>query len=81
MTLQAFLETIPPQCNKHDRVIVLIEACLDEGIDTRKGIVDALVKLGFNYRHVAILLNEGTGESPERHNWRRDENGRYSRIC
>lgn len=80
MTLQALLEMLPAECNKHDQALVLIEACLDQGIDTRKGIIAALVELGFDYRHVAILLNEHAGTNPERHSWRRDETGRYSLL-
>lgn len=66
--------------NKHEAAIVLISACIEEGIRTGGGIVGALVTLGFNNKHVAMMLKEATGTSPEMHRWSRDQEGRYSLI-
>lgn len=63
--------------NKHDRAIVLIIACIEEGLNTGPRIVGALRKLGFNPRHVGMHLREGTGGDPQRHRWQRVEDGRY----
>ena len=67
-----------PRINKHDLAIVLISACIDEGLDTRPRIVGALRSLGLDYRHVAITLKQGTGVSPTLHRWHRDAEGRHS---
>ena len=64
--------------DKHSVAKALITACIEEGVATRPLIVGALKSVGLNYRHVAITLNEGTGEAPERDRWRLDETGRYS---
>lgn len=63
--------------NKHDRVHVLILACLAEGLNTRIRIVRAIVHLGYTSSHVAIVLNTGEGSNPERHSWKRDKAGHY----
>jgi len=80
MALYDLLDAIPTACSKHDKALVLIEACIEQGTDTRKAIIAALVELGFNAQHVAILLIEHTGTNLNRHNWHRDETGRYSLL-
>ena len=74
--LRALLEEIRP-ANRHDQAIVLIEACILEGIDTRPQIVRVGRELGFDYRHVAMTLNAQEGRHPDRHRWCRDAEGRY----
>lgn len=64
--------------NKHDQATALITACIMEGMDTGKRIIGALKVLGFDPQHVGIILNEGTGLDPERHHWRRDQEGTYA---
>ena len=66
-----------PTANKHDIAIVLIEACIDNGWDTRSQIVGALREQGLNYRHVNITLNKGTGTHPKGFRWYLDTHGRY----
>lgn len=66
--------------DKNDQAIVLIHGCIAIGWDSRKRVVGALRHLGFNYRHVAIILDRGTGDSAEQHRWRVDGDGRYSSI-
>ena len=67
-----------PNASKHDQVNVLIEACIDRGLNTGVRIVRALMTLGFNGRHVGMLLKAGRGENPERHTWKCDPDGHYS---
>lgn len=67
-------------CSKTDLVITLIEGCLDEGIDTGRGIVNALGDLGCNRRHVGIMLKENTGHDPERYRWCKTHDGRYAPL-
>lgn len=68
------------KASKHDRAIVLITACIDRGIDTRAQIVDVMRRLGFNYKHVAILLEEGSGNDPGGYHWQLDCAGRYRNL-
>jgi hypothetical protein len=39
--------------------------------------VQALTALDLDRRHINIVLNEETGDVPERHRWRFDADGRY----
>jgi hypothetical protein len=78
--LQRLIDDCGPNRNKHHLVIVLITACITEGVDTGSRIIGALVHLGFNNRHVAMLLKEGTGANPELHRWRKGQDGRYSLL-
>ena len=66
--------------NKHDLVIVLIQALISEGFNTRWQIVTELKLLGFNHSHVAMTLAERAGNDPLRHDWRVDSEGRYSLL-
>jgi len=60
---------------KHDKAIVVVKACIDEGITSGKAIVKRCVELGFTGRHVGITLKGHIG-----HYWQRDDNGHYSLI-
>ena len=60
------------KANKHDRVITLIEICIERGIDTGKRITVVLSKLGFTKRHVGILLNELASPTSASGRWYRD---------
>jgi hypothetical protein len=66
--------------NKHEQAAVLIEACIGDGITSRRGIVDVLGRMGFHHGHVVIVLNRRTGTIPGVHKWRRDETGRYALL-
>jgi len=66
--------------NKHDLATVLIEACIEEGIDTGPRIIGALSKLGLKAGHVGIMLKNGTGAHPTGYRWQRASDGRYSLI-
>ncbi len=67
--------------SKHDQAIAVITACISEGVNTRPRLVGAMRHLGFDYRHAALTLNNGTGSDPERHRWQRDAEGRYSLLA
>lgn len=60
---------------KHDKAIVVIMACIDEGITSGKAIVQRCVELGLTGRHVGITLRGHIG-----HYWLRDDDGHYSLI-
>ncbi|MBB3909754.1 hypothetical protein [Sphingomonas desiccabilis] len=66
--------------NRHDQVLVLISACITEGVDTRGQIIGTLGHLDFKRGHVAMLLAEGTGTNPEVYRWRRDAAGTYTLL-
>jgi len=68
---------IAPVANRHERVIALIHACISIGLDHGSLIAAALAELGFNSRHVWLLLDKMTGPVPERHHWCLVEDGRY----
>lgn len=80
MAVAALHGILAGNCNKNDLVLMLIEGCLDEGIDTGRGIVNALGDLGCNRRHVAIMLKENTGYDPERNRWCKTHDGRYAPL-
>lgn len=58
---------------------LLISACILEGFDTRRRIVGAMRRLGFDYRHVVIILKAGTG-SHTNDWWQVDAEGRYHNL-
>jgi hypothetical protein len=80
-TLLADLRALDFACgkgtNKHDRVIVLIHACIDAGCNTKEAIQEALRLLGWNLQHARIILSSSTGNNPNLHRWQRDEAGVY----
>lgn len=76
--LRELLAACGPKPNRNDAAVVLISACIEDGRDTRPLIVGALSRLGFDYRHVAIILKGETGNNPQRHRWQRDAEGRYT---
>jgi len=67
-----------PDSNQHDKAIVLINACIEAGINTGKLIVGTLVCVGFNPRHIGKLLKDFRGTDLSRHYWQRDQEGVYS---
>ena len=44
------------EVNKHDLAIVTIEACIDNGIDTKPHLIGFLQHLGFTRGHIANTL-------------------------
>mgnify|MGYP001068991244 CR=1 FL=1 len=76
--LRALLRDITPGTNKNDQVIALISACIGEGIVIKKEIIGLVSHLGFNPRHVAKMLDAGTGGDPASGHWRRNSDGTFS---
>ena len=64
-------------CNKHDQVDMLITACIGDGIDEGSAILRTIAALGYDQKHVGILLNDHTGSNSSRHCWFKDKKGRY----
>ncbi len=62
--------------NKHDQITTLIDALLDEGIDTKPRIIGALQKLDFSASQVAAVLDDEVN----RRRWRRHGHGQYART-
>jgi len=65
------------KANKHDRALMLISACISDGITAEQHIIGTVATVGFNHGHVAKLLKDGIRLKPEWPYWGRDENGRY----
>jgi AraC-like DNA-binding protein len=76
--LRELLDACGP--NKNDRAIVLIGACIGDGVATKGKIVSVGARFGLNPRHVAAILDQDTGTNPERHRWQRDGKGNYSLL-
>lgn len=64
-------------CNKHEQAIVLIDACIEAGRNTKDGILGTLGLLGWNMAHARLLLAKSTGNAPTRHRWSCDSDGVY----
>jgi len=63
------------KANSHDRLTMVIAACIDEGITTGTRIVGVARKLGFDAQHAGILLTGGIGS-----HWSRGEDGQYRNL-
>lgn len=63
--------------NNNDRVHMLINACISEGLNTGPRITGHLESLGLNRRHAGILLAKGRMREPLWPNWGRREDGTY----
>ena len=74
--LQAHL--LASGANKNDRVIVLVEECIESGTTGHNDIVTALDRLNYDRQHVRIMLTKSAGQDPERHHWMKDKAGNYS---
>ena len=75
--LRALDQACGPDISKHDRVIVLIQACIEGGFDTKERILGALQRMDCHKTHAQIILSKSTGSNPSRHRWQRDEAGIY----
>lgn len=67
-----------PDANQYDRVIVLIAACIEEGLTEGKRIVGAIARLDFDKKFVGIQLSKNVGNDPARHLWRKLDDGTYA---
>lgn len=73
--LKRLLSNYGSHSNKHEDAALIIQACIVEGIDTRPAIIAIMERLGFNRKHVAIMLEPRSFYS---HHWRRSAEGIYS---
>ena len=62
--------------NRHAQAGNIIIACIDEGIDTGAVIRQVGMALGFDGKHIGVMLNTGLKER----RWLRDPEGRYSLL-
>jgi hypothetical protein len=63
--------------NKNDQAAMLINALIEEGIDTGPRRVGALTELGFNQKHAGMMLRTGLKLKPKWPNWGRRKDGTY----
>jgi hypothetical protein len=75
--LRTLLYDLEEVKSDHDKAIVMIVACIDQGLNTGPRITGALERLGFNKRHIGIILKQETGNDPARHRWMRSAEGIY----
>jgi hypothetical protein len=78
MTLHKLRQSLVASgCNLNDQAIVLIEACIESGIDRGPDIVREVSALGLHRGSVGAQLKHNTGRNPERYRWYKTESGRY----
>lgn len=75
--LQALNDGPLSECNTSDRAIMLITACLDDGINRGPEIIDTLVRLGFNQKHAGIMLSKHSGSKQAGNFWEKQDDGTY----
>lgn len=63
--------------NMNDVAVVLITACIEEGLNVRARIIPALEHLGLEWNHVARTLRVETGDDPRLSRWSRRADGTY----
>lgn len=61
--------------NRHDKLVVLIAACIEREIDTRRHLIAVLSHLGYSNRHVVMMPKTFLGSW-----WRVDDQQRYSLL-
>lgn len=70
-------EEIGTSLSRRDRALVMIQACIANGFDTRNQILKGLRSRGLAPTLFLKLLDEHTGDVPAVHLWRCDEAGCY----
>lgn len=68
---------VAQRLKKPDRVRMLINACISQGVNTSKRIVGVLVQLDFNEVHVRTVLARGIRAKPEWPDWGKGLDGVY----
>jgi hypothetical protein len=63
--------------NKNELAIVLISACIIDGVNTMPRIIGVLKRFGLTRQHIAITLNREAGPDHVRHHWYRHSNDTY----
>lgn len=64
-------------CNLNDQAVILIQACIESGIDRGPDIVRTVGALGLHKASVGAQLGHNTGCNPERYLWFKTDQGRY----
>lgn len=78
MTLEDLYDhLVADGCNRNDRAIALIQACIESGIDRGPDIVRTVSRLGMNKASVGAQLGLNTGCNPALHRWFKTDAGRY----
>ena len=72
-----FDDSLDHKLRSHDRVSVMIGACIEEGIVHGKLICLALKLRGYTPRHVGIILTKGADSMPPELRWYKDSEGKY----
>lgn len=75
--LRDLKKALRPHVDSNLLAIEMIKAIIGEGWDTGPRIVGTMARLGFNKKHAGATLGNNQGSIPERHYWRRQEDGRY----
>lgn len=78
--LREWLRRLPTGANLNDQVKLCIGICIANGIDSKRHIVGTVKKLGFNNFHIGAIIDNSTGNNPERHLWSLGEDGRYRNL-
>ncbi len=68
--LRLLREQCGPTANEHDLAYILINACIEEGINTKAHMNGVLRHLDLSRGFIAITLKQGTGSNPESFAWR-----------
>lgn len=69
-----------PGADKRSQVLTLIEFCLGRGVNTGKEIVDMVGSLGFDRKHVGMMLASQTGSTIGCHRWCKGIDGTYQAL-
>lgn len=75
--LRTLKKDLRPHVDSHLLAIEMIKAIISEGWNTGPRIVGTMTQLGFNKKHAGSTLGKNRGNNPERHYWRREEDGHY----
>ena len=78
--LTEVLERCGPDATQHDRAFAGIMTCLWRGVDTKRHIISALQQVGFNPRHIAMVLDPKKGPFRNSDYWRIDATGRHCPV-
>lgn len=70
-------ELVACGCNRNDQAVILIQACIESGIDEGTDIVRTVAALGLHKASVGAQLGHNTGRNPARHLWFKTDQGRY----
>ena len=76
--LQQLKRDCAPTSTEEELAIVLIKACIFEGLDAGSRIVGMLTALRLNKKYAGMMLAKWRGNDPQRHHWQRSAEGRYA---